>query len=718
VKIYSMTATFGKLNHETIHFQEGLNVIHAPNEWGKSTWCAFIAAMLYGIDTRERTKLGSIADKERYAPWSGAPMSGRMDICWEGRDITIERSSKGRTPFGEFKAYETATGLTVRELTGANCGLQLLGVEKEVFLRAGFLRLKDLPVTQDDTLRRRLNALVTTGDETGASDDLAQKLRDLKNKCRFNRSGLLPQAQAQAQKLEDDLNNVRAMKEQLREYAQRKEALSTSVAALENHLQALAYRQAEDREKRLNDARNTLSQAQLQVRTLEQQCREHPAKDALQEQSQRLRQLQRDLSALEAERSQLPPAPLYPEAPQTFRDMDPEVAIKTAAADKGRYDALNSQLTKKPSPLLWLLAIAVGVLAAGLLILQQMIPGLILGGCAIVLLIVASVQAGQMAAKRRDIQAQIAQLTAKYASAPDQWDDDAYRYANTVTAYRESSAVHAAAVQRLDARQEVLQRSFDVFCDGRSPELIDAQLAAGIRDYEALDAALAAQSQAEAVVQALANNLQTVAPPEAEDTLTYSQEETQRLLTQQTMELRQLEIKQGQCQVQMEALGGEAHLAIQLQQVNTRITRLERTYDALTLAQQTLENAARELQRRFAPKISKRAKSLFSQLTGQRYDRLSLEHDLSVSVAADGEDTLHSAQWRSDGTVDQLYLALRLAVAEELTPDAPLILDDALVRFDEERLAAAMEILQQVSQNKQVILFSCQKRESTYLNWR
>jgi len=200
VKIYSMTATFGKLNHETIHFQEGLNVIHAPNEWGKSTWCAFIAAMLYGIDTRERTKLGSIADKERYAPWSGAPMSGRMDICWEGRDITIERSSKGRTPFGEFKAYETATGLTVRELTGANCGLQLLGVEKEVFLRAGFLRLKDLPVTADDSQRRRLNSLVTTGNENDACDDLAQQLKDYKNACYANRSnGLLPQAQAEAE---------------------------------------------------------------------------------------------------------------------------------------------------------------------------------------------------------------------------------------------------------------------------------------------------------------------------------------------------------------------------------------------------------------------------------------------------------------------------------------------------------------------------------------
>jgi uncharacterized protein YhaN len=63
--------------------------------------------------------------------------------------------------------------------------------------------------------------------------------------------------------------------------------------------------------------------------------------------------------------------------------------------------------------------------------------------------------------------------------------------------------------------------------------------------------------------------------------------------------------------------------------------------------------------------------------------------------------------------VDQLYLALRLAVAEELTPDAPLVLDDALVRFDDKRLSSALEILKEISRQKQVILFTCHSREKT-----
>ena len=59
-----------------------------------------------------------------------------------------------------------------------------------------------------------------------------------------------------------------------------------------------------------------------------------------------------------------------------------------------------------------------------------------------------------------------------------------------------------------------------------------------------------------------------------------------------------------------------------------------------------------------------------------------------------------------------MYLSLRLAVAEELTPHAPLVLDDAFVRFDDDRLKAALNILNQTGREKQVILFTCQSRES------
>ena len=78
--IRRMKGTFGTLAGEELKLGEGLNIIYAPNESGKSTWCAFLRAMLYGVDTAQRAKGGQLPDKTKYAPWSGAPMEGELEL--------------------------------------------------------------------------------------------------------------------------------------------------------------------------------------------------------------------------------------------------------------------------------------------------------------------------------------------------------------------------------------------------------------------------------------------------------------------------------------------------------------------------------------------------------------------------------------------------------------------------------------------------------------
>lgn len=58
MKLLRMTATFGRLDHETLTLTDGLNLLQLPNEAGKSTWAEFLLAMFYGIDTSDREKTG------------------------------------------------------------------------------------------------------------------------------------------------------------------------------------------------------------------------------------------------------------------------------------------------------------------------------------------------------------------------------------------------------------------------------------------------------------------------------------------------------------------------------------------------------------------------------------------------------------------------------------------------------------------------------------
>ena len=150
-----MTATFGQLQGRTLELQEGLNILQSPNESGKSTWCAFLASMLYGINSRERDRAGFIADKNRYTPWSGAAMSGRLDCGTDLGELTLTRTTRRQTsPMGEFSAVYAGTGDAVPDLTGRTCGETLLGVSRESLSRELNGLARSGVTVQDENLRR------------------------------------------------------------------------------------------------------------------------------------------------------------------------------------------------------------------------------------------------------------------------------------------------------------------------------------------------------------------------------------------------------------------------------------------------------------------------------------------------------------------------------------------------------------------------------------
>lgn len=697
-----MKATFGKLEEQTLLLKPGLNVITAPNEWGKSTWCAFLLAMLYGLDTRAKTTRTALADKEHYAPWSGRPMEGRIDLNWNGRDITIERRTRRRIPMGEFRAYETDSGLPVPELTGANCGQLLLGVEQSVFRRAGFIRHGDLPVTQDEALRRRLNDLVTTGDESGSADRLAAELKELKNCCRYNRSGLLPQTEAERDALEAKLNELQTLDAQSKKTMERLEELKGWLGQLYNHRQALAYQAAESTAAHLAQAREDREQTLLALAQQEQACAQLPSREEAEQKIRDLRTLREDWIAMQNQTQNLPPEPREPQLPLPFAGMEPEQARRMVEYDTHSY--LDAGKTKMP---LVLMAVGLlGLVTAGTLVVLKVYLFAGLAAAAALTALIWGVAEG-IGAKRR-----IKTLQRKYFD-PDcrHWADPLEDYEETLAAYQQDLRMRREASGDVEVRWMVLRKRRESLCGQQDPEALLESWQKVLDQWNAYGAARREAEQAQTLMNTLSSMVRPVEKPAQPDELTQTEEQTAQLVTECALEQQRLQNRLGQYQGRMAALGDRERLQKQLGQKNQRIAQLEDLYGALSIAQETLEQARRELQRRFAPRITRRAQELLERMTGGRYHSLTMGEDFSLQSGAGQETTLHEILWRSDGTMDQLYLALRLAVAEELTPQAPLILDDALVRFDDVRLKAAMAILKELAQSRQVICFTCQSRE-------
>ena len=681
MRIYSMTATFGKLENKTLTFQPGLNIIEAPNEWGKSTWCAFLMAMFYGIDTRERTTSDRLADKEHYAPWSGTPMSGRIDLHWKGRDITIERTTKGRIPMGILRAYETKSGLEIPELTAANCGQMLLGVERSVFQRTGFLKLTDMPVGQDAALSARLSALVTTGDESGTAQKLASKLRELKNRCRYHLSGLIPHAEEERAALTQKLASIDETLTQQRQLKNQQSKLEAYADRLLNHRRALEYAAARESQAKLTAAHTAQEAAAEQMAELELQCRELPPREDLEKDIRTLQQLQ---SALSTAIAQLQLCPQDQSSP----------SVRQAEADSRRCQKLRNPLFL----ILALLGLLTAAAGAALHYFSYKLGAyLLITGAVLAPLFLIIHLLRRSGAKK---------LMAQYGSpTPELWPLDA-----------EERASNQARRQELEQSIRELNTQIHILTGGDEITKVLLQWQEQVNAWSRLESARRDHHQAGEYIQLLTAAIPPASPPACPDTMTLSLAETLQAQSDTAYQLRQLESRLGQCQGRLEQLGSREDTQRKLDQITQRIGKLEETYQALTLAQQALDQAQAELQRRFAPQITAHARDIMARLTGARYDKLRLDRDLNLLSGAENETTLHSPLWRSDGTADQLYLALRLAVSKALTPEAPLILDDALVRFDDTRLKATLAILQEEARHKQILLFTCQSRKKNLLS--
>ncbi len=261
MKIVKATASFGKLQNETLKFHEGLNIINAPNESGKSTWCAFIRAMLYGIDSSERARKGTLPDKLRYAPWSGAPMEGSMDLVSNGCDITISRSSRAKNaPMREFTAVYTGTNTKVEGLTTGNAGEQLTGVSKDVFNRSAYIPQGEVAVSGSPELEKRISSIVATGEEGSSYTESDERLRSWQRRRRYNQRGYLPELEVKIEDTEralDEMSGALSTLEQMESQllGARQDCLNLEIAVTESR-----KRQRKDSLSRLNSGRNELKE--------------------------------------------------------------------------------------------------------------------------------------------------------------------------------------------------------------------------------------------------------------------------------------------------------------------------------------------------------------------------------------------------------------------------------------------------------------------------
>ena len=738
-----LTARFGKLNNAEIKLESGLNVVYGENESGKSTWCSFIRVMLYGLKTSERDTSTSLADKNRYLPWAGGAMEGRLEVDVKGRRVVIERSSGKSGVMQNFSAYYADTGEVLAGYNGQNAGELLVGLSRDAFERSVFVGTSGLNVGSNDELERRIRSLVATGDEDVSFADANGLLNKWKRERKFNKTGLLPKA-------EEEYAEICRMLDEGNELSLRRgaaeERLETSSAEAGRIADCISVKRAGYAKEELLRVINVRDQLAA-TRELAEQKRDELRDGEIEVDREYIYNIRQSLKAIEdAKRLERDTAEITQSAKGQETQIKTEIDLKYSryagktheeAEREARRDTEEARELSKKRVRGWLFVLAGIFVAVGIsaLLLSQRQAWTFAAYRDVIL--IASAAAALLCATGGGISVgvagkakrRISELCRKHDCINIEGINEGARgYAESTNRLREAERHTADLEQRLSSNGESMGVTEDFLRlqlrRAGWHNLNEQAVNENLELYELLiNECETTEREAElmgvryeAMVGAIdMGGLSREAQHAGEEDIFPEStiEELKSRLNILDDEIAALNADLTYIRTRESMIGDPFELEIRKDKLQKQMAEYNKEINALTLASYVLEASNSELTGRITPELNRRASTVFARFTGGKYLDVKIRKGFEALAGDGSAAALRSILSLSSGTSDQLYLALRLAVSSMLfsTDMPPLILDDSFVTFDDRRLGSALEYLREEAMLRQVILFTCQERE-------
>ena len=672
---------FGRFRDATFAFGEGLNLVEAPNEAGKTTLVKFIEGMLYGFYKPAKRRQYT-EDRDLYEPWDQGSYGGVL-IYQEGEEqVRIERSfAKNRDT---VRIFDQQTGEEITHLFAySESCRQVQPSSRDIGLSAAAFRntlliSQKAPHPNGPELAAQVKEYLANAQE-GGGDDISVERAIKRLRAKITDIGTLRQAK-NGQKTYLS-KRIQVLEAEQREALQRETELAGQSAALcLEELESWNQRiqSVQEQTMGMEDSRlvsvsgyEEAVRCSAQVRGARQSCAE--AKKAMQEIEAKIQISVENQNELDRE-------------------------IRTAG--KGIWGNRVLQWT--------------GLACCALFLLLSFIfekPVLALGALPALILFFVSIGSRRFQWNRQEVWRQRHEQMEKERHGLSMLQEEARememerRSACLAVEEKLRLLLEQAGVASIEEYRRCLERKIAyhklmdklaLLSEEKSRWLKQKGMPEGM-DEEAFQAELEESARtAPGVIGSEELDKQLAA---------YQRDlETWKLEMERLKEKRRLLREGGRSTDEIEE---------ELEGLRQEWAQLDKRQAALKLAVDTIEDLADEMERQLGPALNDTVQRYVENLTSQRYDHVRILEDMKVTVQEPKEKRTVALEQLSAGTVCQIYFALRLGMAEILTKgrSLPLILDDVLGFWDEERLGQMLQFLNREQEKRQILLLTCQERE-------
>ena len=677
---------YGNIENKDINLEEGINIIHGANESGKSTLLNYIISIFYGISRNKDGK--ALSDYEKYKPWNSNEFSGRISYKLEnGEKYEIFRDFNKKNPkIYNDKLEDISDRFETDKKDGSKFFIEQMGIDKQMYLSTVVSTQEEVRLDEknQNMLIQKIANLAGTGEDNVSYKKALIKLQEkIRDEIGTNKTSQKP-----INIIEKEIVEINNKIVETEKYRNRKYEIDAEKEQILSELKEL-----EQQKQILQELQNSMKSEEETKNRLE--IREKNRKDNI----AKINELTNQKNTINAESERVQSAKNHLQ--DIIKGHKENIEKLNSEIEKIANEKEETQEKEKPSISFIIITVVLAIaLICSIILIKNYIVSGILGVAIIANIVFYVINKNKQKVNKAKLREKINQEKQYKREKLENQKQQIIANVNTTEKKLEKQEEEEKQVN-----SELSMLKGQIILLEKNNEKITEEIE---QDNKAIKEESNKNKQ-QIIEKYKDKNINDLLYINNYQNYISKIEET---INNNRIRIKGLEIEYNTIVPQLDEM---VVLEEKREADKEKLAELREKESIINIAIENLMDAYEEMKTTITPKFTKNLSESIQKISSNKYNKVTINDENGMIIENNRGEYVEAIKL-STGTIDQLYLALRLSMIDELSKEnLPIILDESFAYSDNNRLKNMLQYLTSDLNNHQTIIFTCTDREQKML---
>lgn len=677
---------YGNIENKDINLEEGINIIHGANESGKSTLLNYIISIFYGISRNKDGK--ALSDYEKYKPWNSNEFSGRISYKLEnGEKYEIFRDFNKKNPkIYNDKLEDISDRFETDKKDGSKFFIEQMGIDKQMYLSTVVSTQEEVRLDEknQNMLIQKIANLAGTGEDNVSYKKALIKLQEkIRDEIGTNKTSQKP-----INIIEKEIAEINNKIVETEKYRNRKYEIDAEKEQILSELKEL-----EQQKQILQELQNSMKSEEETKNRLE--IREKNRKDNI----AKINELTNQKNTINAESERVQSAKNHLQ--DIIKGHKENIEKLNSEIEKIANEKEETQEKEKPSISFIVITVVLAIaLICSIILIKNYIVSGILGVALIANIVFYVINKNKQKVNKAKLREKINQEKQYKREKLENQKQQIIANVNTTEKELEKQEEEEKQVN-----SELSMLKGQIILLEKNNEKITEEIE---QDNKAIKEESNKNKQ-QIIEKYKDKNINDLLYINDYQNYISKIEET---INNNRIRIKGLEIEYNTIVPQLDEM---VVLEEKREADKEKLAELREKESIINIAIENLMDAYEEMKTTITPKFTKNLSESIQKISSNKYNKVTINDENGMIIENNRGEYVEAIKL-STGTIDQLYLALRLSMIDELSKEnLPIILDESFAYSDNNRLKNMLQYLTSDLNNHQTIIFTCTDREQKML---